>query len=81
MVHDAGEVGVGESDASEGSRTEDVARGGLAVFAKKESWLRVEIGVSPAIKNDSGDVSLRVESRAREHVSKLVANLLLILFE
>jgi len=36
MVHDAGDIGVGESDAAEGSVAKHVARRGVSALAKEK---------------------------------------------
>src|SRR5580692_4256235 len=81
MVHGAGQIRVCECNSPEWSAAQSFARGGLAILTKKEAGLRAEIGVSPAIQNDSSDVTLSVESRTCKHQRKLSANAAFVIAE
>ncbi len=56
MVHRPSQIGVGKSDPAERRLAQDFSSGGLAASAKEESRLRAQIGVTPAIQDDSRDV-------------------------
>src|SRR5580698_10185891 len=81
MVHRAGQIGVGKSNPAKGRAAQDFARRRLAVRAEEESRLRTQVRVPPTVQNDSGDVASGVETRARKHRIKLLANLPLVVFE
>src|SRR3569832_1636446 len=81
MVHRASEVSIREGDASERSAAQDVARCGLAVRAEEESRLRAQIGMPPAIENDRGDITPRIEACLGEHARELLADAPLVFSE
>src|SRR5437016_2487178 len=60
---------------------QNIPRRRLAINAEKESRLRIHVGVSPAIENDSRDVPPRIEAARREHVAELLAERALVLRE
>src|SRR5579884_1496319 len=78
MVHDAGDVRIGERDAPERMVAQHVARPRLPVRTEEESGLRGQVRMPPAIQNDSRNIALRIESRAGEHGRKLLADLPLV---
>jgi hypothetical protein len=45
MVHNSGQVGVGEGDTSEGAAPHQLGRGGLTILAKEEAGLWRKIGM------------------------------------
>ncbi len=71
MVHRSGQVGVSKCDPPVWRTAQDLARGRLTIARKEEPGLRTQIGVSPAIQDDSGDVPPCVESDACEHLGEL----------
>jgi hypothetical protein len=73
MITGTGEIGIRKSDPTMRTVTKDVTRRWLPIEAKEESRLRIHVGVPPAIENDSGDVSARIEAAGREHVGHLLA--------
>ena len=81
MVHNSGEICIRKSNSSKRRGAKDFSRRRLAIFAEEEARLWIQISMSPAIQNDSGDVALGIAPRAREHVSKLLANLAFVFRE
>ncbi len=73
-----GKVSVGKGNSAKRSRAEYLPRRRLSIFAEKESWLRADIRMSPAVQNDSCDILLRIEACARKHFRQLLANPLLV---
>jgi hypothetical protein len=78
MIHNSGEVGVRECYFTEGFFSQNVAGRGLPIFTEKEARLRIQIRVAPAVQNNSSHVPARIESGARKHVGKLLADLPLV---
>ncbi len=78
MVGDSGKIRVREGDSAERRGTQHVAGRRLAIFAEKESRRGAEIGVSPAVQNDSRNVTSGIESGTGKHRSELLANLPLV---
>ncbi len=62
VIHDAGQVGIGEADAVEGRGAQDLSRGWLAVLAEEKAGLGAQIGMAPAVQNYAGDIALGIES-------------------
>ena len=62
MIHRPSEIGVREGDATEWRTAQCFARRGLSFFAEEKAGLRIAVRMSPAIENNSSDVSLCVES-------------------
>ena len=62
MVHDTGQIGIRKRDAPVRILADDIAWGRFSIAAEKESGLRAEISVSPAIQNDSSDIVFGMES-------------------
>src|ERR1700676_3828115 len=81
MIHGAVQVRVCERDAAEWCAAQDFAGGGPSVAAKEKSWLRIQIGVAPAIQNNCSNVALRIKSGGRKHFVKLFAGALLVFAE
>src|SRR5271170_3169194 len=81
MVHGSGEVGVSKCNPSEWGAAQDLASGRLPTTSKEETWLRTQIGVSPAIQDNSGDVPLCVKAPSREHLAELLTDLSFIISE
>src|SRR5690242_5487280 len=79
MVHGASKIGIREADPAERRRTQRFAPGRLATAAEKEARLRTQVGMAPAVQNDSGNVSLRVEAHRREHLRQLLTDSCFIL--
>src|SRR5205814_8232967 len=71
MVWCAREVRICKCNSSEwcGAQNGTWWRG--SVLTEKESWLWAHVCMSPAVQNDPSDVSGRVKSRSREHISQL----------
>src|SRR4029077_20363134 len=63
-----------ESNASEWTIPQRVARRGFPVAPKEEAGLRVDKGMAEPIHHDSGDVALRVKARLREHLGHLFSH-------
>ena len=53
----------------------------MTIAPKEKPWLWAQIGVSPAIQDDSGDVPPCVKSAACEHLGELFADLSFIISE
>ena len=51
---------------------EHIAWRGLAIAAGVEAWAGRDVGVSPAIEDDAGDIALGVESARAEHLHHLL---------
>src|SRR5947207_12123061 len=81
MIARAGEIRIRKSDPTVRTIPQNIPRRRLAVHAEKESRLRIHVRVSPAIEDDPGDVSPRIESAGREHVGHLLAERSLVLRE
>ena len=81
MVHDASDIGIGESDAAKGHAAEYLARRVISILAKEKAGLRAEVGVAPAVQNQAGDITPRVEAYAGEHRGELLADAALVLAE
>lgn len=56
MIHDAGQVGIGERNTPERRGPQNFAGGRLSVGTKEKTGLRIEISVTPAIQDDSRNV-------------------------
>src|ERR1051326_8845630 len=81
MIHSASKIGIREGNPTEGRIAQNFARCWVAVEAKKESRLGIEICMSPTVQNDPSNTSLCVESCRPEHLRKLVADARFILPE
>jgi len=81
MVHGSGKVGVSKCNTPKGRTAQDFASGRLATQAKEEPRLRTQIGVSPAIQDDSCNVPARVEAASSEHLAELLTNLFFVVSE
>ena len=79
MVRDPGQVRVREGDPSKGGPSQNFPGRRLSLLAKEESRSRTEIGVTPAVEDDSGNVAAGIESRTREHLAELLPKLALLL--
>src|SRR6266702_2545864 len=55
-----------------------IARRRLAILGKIEAWPRVDVGVTPTVEYDPGNVPTRIEARTAEHFYHLKANLTFI---
>src|SRR6476661_2659400 len=72
------EVGVGEGHTSRGA-TKNLWCRRPAAAAEVKAWSGTDIGMAPAIENDSGDIPARVEPASREEPHELFADLHLVL--
>jgi hypothetical protein len=81
MITGAGKIRISKSDPTVRRTSKDVPRRRVAINAEEKSWLRIHVGVTPAIQNDSGDVPARIEAAGREHVAELLAEGALVLGE
>ena len=81
MVHGSGQIGVRKCDTPERRTPQNLAGSRLTIAPKEEPGLRTEIGMSPAIQDNAGDVAPRVEAAAREHIAELLTDLALVIFE
>src|SRR5207302_8263 len=78
VIHDAGEIGICERDTPVGTLTDRISRPRLSIFAKKESGLRAQIGVAPAVQDNSRDIAAGIESGPPEHGAEVLAYLPLV---
>jgi len=78
VIHDAGQVGIGESDAPIGSVAKNVAGARIAVGTEEEAGLRAEVGVPPAVQDNGCNVAVGIEAGLAKHGGKLVANQTLV---
>ena len=74
MVHDSRQIGIGKRNATEGRSSQDFAGRRLSVLAEEKAGLRIEIGVPPAVQNDSRDIAPRIKTGAAKHFGKLLAD-------
>ena len=74
VIHSPGKVRIRKRNSPEWLSSQQIARGRLSTRSKKESRLRVDESVAPAVKNDSGNVPLGIESRGPKHVGELFAD-------
>ena len=81
MVHRASQISVGKRNPAERCIAQNLARGRLTTSAKKESRLRTQISVAPAVQDNAGDVPLRAETGAAEHLRELFTDLSFIVSE
>ena len=81
MIHRSCEIAVGKGDSSERFSAQDLSRRGLPIQTKEKPWLRTKVGVPPTIKNDAGNISLRVKSVRGKHRGHLLADLPFIVAE
>src|SRR5215469_2024410 len=79
MIGSPGEVGVRERHPPEGGGAQNLSGGRTPVLAEEKPRLRADVSVPPAVQNNSGDVSLGVESRGREHFAQLHPDLTLVI--
>ena len=59
----------------------DVGWRRITIRPKDESGPRVDVGVSPAVEDDTGDIFDRIETARGEHGSHLLSNLSLVISE
>ena len=81
MVHDAGQIGIRERYATEWRSPQNFARCGFSILAEEKAGLRIQVGVSPAVQNDSFNVPPRIKPDAAEHLSELLADFSLVIPE
>ena len=81
MIHGASQVGVGEGNSAEWGAAQNFAGRGLAVASEEKAWLWIQVGVSPAVQDDCGDIPLGAKARVRKHGVELFADALLIFAE
>ena len=81
MIRGAGEIGVGERNASVRTIAQDIAGRGISVQAEEEAGLWIDVGVPPAIQDYTGDVAPWVEAAGREHIRHLLTQRALVLCE
>ena len=70
MVAGPGKIRVGKRDPAVRPIPQDIPRRGLAIHPEEKPRLRIHIRVAPAIQNDSGDVSARVEAAGRFYFAR-----------
>lgn len=56
MVHRSGQVSISKGDPPVWCTAQHLPRGRSTITSKEEPGLRTQIGMSPAIQDDSGDV-------------------------
>src|SRR6476620_348578 len=72
-VHDSSQISIGKCNTAEGRSSQDFAGSGLSVPAEEKPGLRIQIGVTPAVQNDSLNIAPRIKTEAAKHFSKLLA--------
>src|ERR1700680_2820965 len=75
MIHDASQISIGERNAPKRRTPQNFARGRFSTAAEEKAGLRVEVSVSPAVQDNSRNVSPGVKPAAGKHIGKLLANL------
>ena len=81
MIAGPSKIRIRKRDPTVRTIPQDVPRRRFAIDAEEKPRLRIHVRVSPAIENDSRDVSARIESAGREHVGQLLAERFLVLGE
>src|SRR5260221_2084710 len=81
MIAGPCKIRVGKRDPTVRTTAQDVPWRWLAVAAEEKPRLRIHVRVTPAIENDAGNVSARIEPAGREHVGELLAERALVLRE
>lgn len=81
MIRRARKIRIGKRNTPMWLIPRNIPRCRFAVDAEEESRLRIHVGVSPTIEDDSGDVTARIESAGREHVAELLPESTLVLRE
>ena len=69
MVHDSRQISIGKCNATERRSSQDFAGRRLAVPAEEKAGLRIEIGVPPAVENDSLNIAPRIKTEAAPNIS------------
>ena len=64
MVHDSRQICIGKRNAAEGRGSQDFAGRRLSVLAEEKTGLRIEVGVPPAVENDSLNIAPRIKTEA-----------------
>ena len=67
------QVRVGKCNPPEGRAAQNFSRSKLSILAKKESRLRAQIRMTPAVGNNPRNILLRIEPVLREHGVELLA--------
>jgi len=76
MVHGSRQISIGKCYAAEWRTAQNLAGSRWTIASEEEPGLWAQIGVSPAIQDNSGDVAPRIEAAWREHLVKLLTDLL-----
>src|SRR4026207_122560 len=81
MVHDSSQIRIGTCNTAEGRSSQDFAGRGLSVPAEEKAGLRIEVGVPPAVKNDSFYIPPCIKTGGAKHFSKLLADFSFVIAE
>lgn len=81
MVHGACQIRIRKGDPAKRCSPKNLPRRWSTVPAEEESWLWTEIGVSPPVKYDSGDIPCSIQAGTRKHVAELFPDLPFIVSE
>src|SRR5712692_6270189 len=81
VVHNSGQIGIGKRDAAERCVPQHFSWCRSSVFAKKETRLRTQVGVSPAVQDDARNVAAGIKPRLRKHQDELLADAPFVLAE
>src|SRR5260370_35927619 len=71
MIAGPSKIRVRKRDPTVRMIPQDVPRRRHAIGAEEKPRLRIHVRVTPAIENDAGDVTARIEYGGREHVGEL----------
>jgi|ERR1700691_3018900 len=81
MIHGSCQIGISKCNTPKWRIAQDLASGRLATTPKEETRLRAQIGMSPAIQDDSCDIPPCIEAPSREHLVELLPDLSFIISE
>src|SRR5881296_2239535 len=81
MIAGPGEIRIRKRDPAVRPIPQNIPLRRLAIRPKEKPGLGIHVRVAPAIENDAGDVSARIESAGGEHVGELLAERALVLRE
>src|SRR5690349_19222630 len=81
MVHRAGQVGMRDSDSSEGPVAQHIAGGRLSFKPEEEARLWIDEGMAKPVEHNPGYIAFGVKAGGAEHLHHLLADLALIVRE
>lgn len=79
MVHGSGQISISKCHTAEWRTAQNFAGSRLTIAPEEEPRLWAQIGMSPAIQDNSGDVAPGIEAPLREHLAKLLTDLSFII--